>query len=88
MTATHQLIVWLALLGALPLRADWPEYRGPWSNGHATAPTDSKPVGLPIRWSERENVKWKTTTPDKGWSSPVVLGKQIWLTTATGDLRP
>ena len=85
MTATHKLIALFVLLGALPGFADWPEYRGPWANGHANAPTDSKPIGLPIHWSERENVKWKTAIPHLGWSTPVVLGKQIWLTTATAD---
>ena len=85
MTATPRLIVWLMLLGMLTARADWPDYRGPWANGHASAPADTKPAGLPVQWSETENVKWKTPIPDRGWSSPVVLGNQIWLTTATED---
>jgi len=63
--------------------ADWPDYRGPWHNGYATAPGDPKPLGLPVRWSERENVKWKTPIPHRGWSTPVILSGQIWLTTAT-----
>ena len=57
----------------------------PWANGHASAPGDTKPIGLPLHWSETENVKWKTPIPHRGWSTPVVLGKQIWLTTATLD---
>ncbi len=83
MTTIQQLLVWLVLLAPLPARADWPDYRGPWANGHVRAPTDTKPLGLPTRWSERENVKWKTPIPHLGWSTPVILGKQIWLTTAT-----
>ena len=77
----------LALLGMGPLtsRADWPEFRGPWGDGHASAPGDTKPVGLPLHWSETNNVKWKTEIPYRGWSTPVVLGDQIWLTTATED---
>jgi outer membrane protein assembly factor BamB len=67
----------------MPLRADWPDYRGPWHDGHVSAPGDTKPVGLPIKWSERENVRWKTAIPHRGWSTPVILGGQIWLTTAT-----
>ena len=85
MTANHLLVVSVLLLGLMPARADWPDYRGPWANGHASAPTDTKPVGLPIRWSETENVKWKTPLPHRGWSTPVILGGQIWLTTATED---
>jgi outer membrane protein assembly factor BamB len=71
----------------MPLRADWPDYRGPWHNGHVSAPGDPKPVGLPLKWSERKNVKWKTPIPHRGWSTPVILGAQVWLTTATVDGR-
>lgn len=63
---------------------DWPEFRGPFGNGHAAAES-AKPVGLPLRWSETENVKWKTPIPHSGWSTPVVMGGQIWLTTATEE---
>lgn len=73
----------VALLVVQPARADWPEFRGPWSNGHVAAPGADKPVGLPLKWSETENVKWKTEIPHRGWSTPVVIGKQIWMTTAT-----
>src|SRR5580704_8538582 len=45
----------------------------------------SSQAGLPLHWSDSENVKWKTPIPFRGWSSPVVLGSQIWLTTATLD---
>ncbi len=30
-------------------------------------------------------MKWKTPIPDCGWSTPVVMGGQVWLTTATED---
>ena len=66
-------------------RADWPEFRGPWGNGYAAAPGDAKPLGLPLHWSETNNVRWKTEIPHRGWSTPVVLGGQVWLTTATVD---
>ena len=74
-----------ACLAAAPDAAGWPEFRGPWGNGLATLPSDAKPIGLPLKWSETENVKWKTAIPDRGWSTPVVLGGQVWLTTATED---
>lgn len=67
--------------------AYWPEFRGPYGNGHVAAPDDPKPVGLPLRWSETENVRWKVAIPHRGWSTPVVLGGQVWLTTATTDGR-
>lgn len=58
---------------------NWPEFRGPDGDGHADA------KNLPITFGETENVAWKTPIHDKGWSSPVVWGDQIWLTTATED---
>jgi len=62
-------------------RADWPSFRGPRGDGHAAG--DAKPAGLPLEWSESKNVAWKTPIPHRGWSTPVVMGGQIWLTTAT-----
>jgi outer membrane protein assembly factor BamB len=59
------------------LAADsWPGFRGPTGDGHA------KGANAPTRWSEKENVAWKTAIHGKGWSSPVVLGDQVWVTTA------
>ena len=58
---------------------NWPSFRGPTGDGHS----DSQ--GLPLTWSETENVKWKTPIDGKGWSSPVVWNGQIWLTTAPED---
>lgn len=57
--------------------AEWPEWRGPSQQGHATGASD-----LPISWSETQNVAWKTPIPGRGHSTPVVDGNQIWLTTA------
>jgi len=57
----------------------WTEFRGPSGTGH------SESVGLPRDWNESTNVVWKTRIHGRGWSSPVVLGKQLWLTTATPD---
>src|SRR5688500_17730999 len=68
----------LALLNAAP-DDDWTEFRGPGGAGHSTS------TGLPKEWSESKNVMWKTPLHGRGWSSPVVLGKQVWLTTGTPD---
>jgi outer membrane protein assembly factor BamB len=75
------------LLGCLApwSRADWPDFRGPGCDGRAGAAAGTNRIGLPLRWSERENVKWKTPIPHRGWSTPVIVGGQIWLTTATLD---
>lgn len=62
---------------------EWPQFRGPDGQGHAQA------VGLPIIWSETENIVWKAAIPGEGHSSPVISGNQIWLTTAiTKELSP
>jgi outer membrane protein assembly factor BamB len=80
------VLVWATLaLGVLGVRADWPEFRGPRGDGHVSATGEAKPIGLPLRWSETNNVQWKTEIPFRGWSTPVILGGQVWLTTATED---
>ncbi|HKE87719.1 MAG TPA: PQQ-binding-like beta-propeller repeat protein [Vicinamibacterales bacterium] len=54
---------------------DWPQFRGPTGQGHATE------RGLPLEWGESRNILWKTPVPGFGWSSPVVAGGKVWLTT-------
>lgn len=58
---------------------EWPQFRGPTGDGHSTA------KGVPLTWSETQNIKWKTAIPGQGWSSPVVWDDQVWLTTALND---
>src|SRR5262249_13939180 len=57
----------------------WPQFRGPTSN----------PVGaharLPERWSKTQNVEWSREIPGRGWSSPIVTGGNVYLTTVTTD---
>ena len=60
-------------------KADWPDWRGPTADGLSDA------TGLPLHWSETENIDWKTGIHDFGLSTPVVWGNQIWLTTARED---
>jgi len=71
----------LAVAAAPRAGENWPQFRGPTGQGVADA------TGLPVTWSETENVKWKTPLKGKAWSSPVVWGAQIWVTTATEDGR-
>jgi hypothetical protein len=82
---TVLLTLVLLVLSALGAREDWPEFRGPWGDGHVSAPSVTQLIGLPLHWSETNNVKWKTEIPYRGWSTPVVMGNQVWLTTATAD---
>ena len=73
-----RLSILLTAAGSL-VGQNWPEYRGPTREGI------SNTTGLPLHWSETDNVKWKTAIHDQGWSSPVVYENQVWLTTATED---
>ena len=61
--------------------ANWTQFRGPAGQGVSDA------TGLPVQWDEQQNVAWKTAIHGKAWSSPVVWGEQVWLTTATPDGR-
>jgi len=67
----------ILLAAALPVRGEWPQFRGPEGTGISAS------RGLPLAWGEDKNVRWKTAIHGRGWSSPVVLGDQVWLTTAT-----
>ncbi len=55
---------------------NWPQWRGPGGNGV------SAEKGLPSEWSATRNIAWKADIPGRGHSSPVVWGKQIFLTTS------
>ena len=58
---------------------NWPQFRGPGAAGIAEA------AGLPDSWSATENVLWKVPVPGRGWSSPIVWGDRIFLTTAVSE---
>ena len=57
----------------------WPQFRGP----------DSNPVGAHARlaesWSKTENVEWSQEIPGRGWSSPIVTGGRVFVTTVTTE---
>ncbi len=83
--ATFSLVaVTLVLSGALVLSSSlaaadtesWPAFRG----------ADARGVGqgknLPDKWSQTENVVWKTPIAGRGWSSPIVWGDKVFVTSA------
>jgi outer membrane protein assembly factor BamB len=73
--------VWGGLALAAAGAENWPEFRGPAGNGSVAA------ARLPQHWSETNNIAWKTALHGRAWSSPVIWGAQVWLTTATEDGR-
>jgi outer membrane protein assembly factor BamB len=70
----------LALLLMAPAAGagDWTHFRGPGGN----PVSDEK--GLPAKWDDRENVRWKAALPGRGLSCPVVSGSRVFLTACSG----
>ncbi len=58
---------------------DWPAFRGGPHAGVAEAPT------LPDTWDATKSVRWKVEVPGRGWSSPVVWGERVFVTSADSD---
>ncbi|PYT32873.1 MAG: serine/threonine protein kinase [Acidobacteria bacterium] len=73
----------ISVLGPLLGAADqWPQFRGPQSTGVADDPA------LPETWSATRNIVWKKEIPGSGWSSPVVWGDRIFLTSVVSTVTP
>lgn len=76
----NRVIVAFVLTGcAFAEVPEWPGFRGPLSNPATSA------AKLPERWSKTSNIEWTATLPGLGWSSPIVTGKDIFLTSVTTD---
>jgi outer membrane protein assembly factor BamB len=58
---------------------DWPQFRG--ANGTGT----TLETNLPATWDQSTNIAWRTALPGRGWSSPIVWGDRIFITTAVSD---
>lgn len=77
--SAHARFVWLLLcLWPFFAAADWTRFRGPEGSGTAEV------KGLPTKWSDSENVVWRTELHGPGTSSPVIVGDRIFVTTYTG----
>jgi outer membrane protein assembly factor BamB len=70
-----------ALCGALsPVQAkNWPQFRGPTAQGL------SAETKVPLNWTATENLAWKTAIPGESWSSPIIWGNHVFVTTATDN---
>jgi len=75
------LLLLCALCSSSSAAENWPQFRG------ADARGVSENAKLPSHWSATEHVEWKTAIPGRGWSSPVVWGERVFLTTVinTGE---
>ncbi|MCA9052441.1 MAG: PQQ-like beta-propeller repeat protein [Planctomycetaceae bacterium] len=72
------LLIALAAVATRAQAENWPEWRGPQGNGI------SSETGLPIHWSQTENVAWRTPLPGPGGATPVVWEDHIFLTATDG----
>ncbi len=70
------LILLVATLASSAAEENWPQFRGP--GGSAVAGSGSPPR----EWSLQKNVAWIKDIPGRGWSSPIVWGKTIFVTSA------
>ncbi|MHC4249090.1 MAG: hypothetical protein ACYS9X_08180, partial [Planctomycetota bacterium] len=82
--AAFALVLAFATGARASTEGNWPQFRGPGSRGV------SEGAGLPERWSATENIEWKTDVDGRGWSSPVVWGGRVFLTSVVnlGELEP
>lgn len=79
-TTARRVLLWMGIVtGTMSAGENWPQFRGPHANGQSNA------TGLPVNFSETQNVIWKTPVAGKAWSSPVVWERRIWMTTATKE---
>lgn len=73
-----KLLPLLCLLALPALASDWPRFRGPTGDGVSTE------ASLPLGWSEKENLVWRTELPGPGSSSPIVSGDRVFLSCYSG----
>ena len=68
----------------LPCASPEPMKTGPSSAARRPMGTPTRPLCRSLG-ARSENIVWKVPIHDRGWSSPLVWGNQIWMTTATAD---
>ncbi|BBO33714.1 PQQ-binding-like beta-propeller repeat protein [Lacipirellula parvula] len=75
----ERLLAIVLCLASASSAAEWPEFRGPTGQGVAD---HAQP---PVEWAPDKNVTWRTAIPGSGWSSPIVAGGRIYVTTAVQE---
>ena len=60
---------------------NWPAFRG------GPQPTIADEITLPDSWDKSKNVVWSADIPGTGWSSPVVWGKRVYVTSVVSDAK-
>src|SRR5215210_625786 len=73
-SAAVMLVLLLSCASPAARGEDWPQFRGPTGQGVSAA------SGVPVRWGPDKNVAWKVPVAGRGWSSPVLFGGKVYLT--------
>src|SRR5262245_23669927 len=77
-------LVSIAILASelsLAAQEHWPQFRGPGAGGVSSQP-------LPTTWDKATNIVWSVEVPGRGWSSPVVWGDKVFVTSVLNDKTP
>ncbi len=78
-TASFAFFLLLTSYSGLTHAENWSGFRGKNAQGHSTERQ------LPVTWTDKENITWKTELPGEGWSSPIVYDGSVYLTTTTEE---
>ena len=71
------ILLCAAMAAAGSLRANWPQWRGPNSNGSTKTAHN-----LPVKWTQTQNVVWRTKLPSWSAATPIVWADTIFVTSA------
>lgn len=78
LAALGTVCLWATTVEPVSL-VNWPQFRG--ADGAGVADSSV----LPARWSATDNVAWAVELPGRGWSSPIVWGDRVYVTTAVNS---
>jgi outer membrane protein assembly factor BamB len=73
------ILILLFLLSSIPASGNWPQFRGPENNMIAPG------TNYPAEWNDSLNVKWTFDISGESWSSPIIYGDKIFMTTSVKE---
>jgi outer membrane protein assembly factor BamB len=79
----NAIVLLAGLAAAGSARANWPQWRGPNSDGSSKTAR-----GLAVNWTQTENVLWRTKMPSWSAATPIVWTDTIFITSAEEGFTP
>ncbi len=76
---TASVVILVVSLATVLSADDWPHWRGPFASGL------SSEKGLPVEWSDRAGVAWRSPVRGLGISSPIISGNLVFVTSQLGS---